>query len=206
MSPPTLPVTDRNRWLSGTKIVDMPSLTKAIASLHSEYRIPHILITSVRFPSSSTAGATPSLSIVGSTRTTTSTPRIFRIEVPALDVFFSGTGDMLAALMLVRLREAVTAVEGLSNRESWISGDEVEAINLPLAKAAEKALASMQGLLAKTKVERDRIVSEIPEDVGEKERHLLVTRAAEVRLVRHLECLRKPEVTYKAEKVNLAES
>jgi len=58
---------------------------------------------------------------------------------------------MFAALMVVRLREAVSTVEGLSDKGSWVSNDEVEAPNLPLARATEKVLASMHNVLLKTK-------------------------------------------------------
>lgn len=189
------------RWLSGVKIVDMDSLTKAIAVLHEEHRLPHIIITSIRFPSSGPMGAVPTLNIVGSTRLSDCKPRIFKIEFPALDCFFSGTGDMFAALMLARLREAVSKIQGLTERDSWISEDDVKAVDLPLARAAEIALASMQDLLAITKQKRDRLLERLDEDMDTKKKHILTTRAAEVQLVRNLECLRSPAVSYKAEAV-----
>ena len=120
---------------------------------------------------------------------------------------------MLAALMVVRLREAVCAVEGLGQTESWVSGDEVAATDLPLARAVERALASMQEVLARTLVKRDREIaawedkhaaSGAGDDVDvEKQRHLMRTKAAEVSLVRNLECLKHPEVKYQAEKIDI---
>src|SRR5882757_4191192 len=118
----------------------METLKLAITTLHEQYRIPHIMITSISLPS---PGAEPFLSVVGSTMTSTATPRIFGVKIPAIDCFFSGTGDMFAALMLVRLREAVFETDGLSNKDAWISEDTVEATDLPLARATEKVLASM---------------------------------------------------------------
>lgn len=200
------------------KIVDMATLTKAITVLHRQYRIPHILITSINFPS---LGSTPHLSVVGSTilptalsispSTDISAPisRIFKIDFPSLDCFFSGTGDMFAALMLVRLREAVSAVPGLVQTDSWISCEDVEATDLPLAKAAEKALASMQVVLERTKAHRDTELERASKVVGardsaddEKSRHLTATKAAEVRLVRNLDCLRSSEVKFQAERLD----
>lgn len=191
-----------HRWLSGIKIVDLPSLTNAIKSLHHTHRIPHILITSVHFPGTATSGAPPSLSVIGSTRTSSGKPRIFKIEIPSLDCFFSGTGDMFAALMVVRLREAVSKVEGLDREASWISGDDVDAVDLPLARACKMVLGSMQMLLARTKAVRDEKVEQLGEEVDEKRRHVLVTRAAEVQLVRNLDCLRSPGLDFKAERVD----
>jgi pyridoxine kinase len=192
------------RWLSGIKIIDMTSLTEAIKALHTNFRTPHILITSVSLPCE---GATPSLSVIGSTITSTAKPRIFEIKVPSLDCYFSGTGDMFGALMVVRLREAVNAVEGLSTTDAWVSGDEVAAVDLPLAKAAEKALASMQELLVRTKKKRDEDVAKMGEvkEGMEKIAHIRRTRAAEVHLVRNLDCLRNPTVLYTAEKVSFEE-
>ena len=119
---------------------------------------------------------------------------------------------MLAALMVVRLREAVCAVEGLGQTVSWVSGDEVPATELPLAKAVENALASMQEVLARTLVKRDNEIAnweanQVANGSGNdidtnKQRHLMKTKAAEVSLVRNLECLKYPEVKYQAEKLD----
>lgn len=195
------------RWLSGVKITDMDSLAEAITALHATFKVPHILITSVNLAA---PGAAPSLSVVGSTKTASNKPRIFRVQVPSLDCFFSGTGDMFAALMVVRLREAVCAVEGLGQKDAWVSDDEVPATELPLASAVEMALASMQEVLTRTMKKRDqeladweanRVIGADEQDSEEKKlRHLKKTRAAEVRLVRNMECLWHPVVQYRAEK------
>ncbi|RDW67729.1 ribokinase-like protein [Coleophoma cylindrospora] len=190
------------RTLSGVKITDMDSLKQAITTLHETYRIPHIIVTSI--PSLAGPGAEPSLSVVGSTITSNGKPRIFGIKVPQLDCFFSGTGDMFAALMLVRLREAAYNTEGLSETDSWVSADEVEAVDLPLACAAEKVLASMQGVLARTKAKGDLEMEKFyakDVEVDEKELRLIKSKAYEVRMVRNLDCLMNPEITYKAETV-----
>jgi len=190
--------------LSGVKITDMDTLKQAITTLHEAYRVPHIIITSISLPS---FGAEPSLSVVGSTFTSTGAPRIFGIKIPAIDCFFSGTGDMFAALTLVRFREAVYNTEGLSTTAAWVSGDEVQATELPLAKAAEKVLASMQEVLTRTKLRRDEEIAKYRAELeasgaeeDEKKFHLIKTKAAEVRLVRNLECLKNPVIHYRAEK------
>lgn len=184
--------------------MDMETLKQAITTLHEQYRIPHIVITSISLPS---PGATPSLSIVGSTITSDARPRIFGVKIPAIDCYFSGTGDMFAALMLVRLREAVHNTEGLMNKNSWISDDGIEATELPLARAMEKVLASMHGVLAKTKEKRDEEMERFTNRVGgrgeesEKRLKLAQSKAAEVRLVRNLPYLRSPEIKFRAENV-----
>ena len=189
--------------MSGVKIVDMESLKLAITTLHQDYRIPHVLITSVRLPS---PGAEAHLKVVGSTYTSECTPRIFSVKIPAIDCFFSGTGDMFAALIVVRLREAAYHTSGLMDVASWVSGDEVDATDLPLATATEKVLASMHQVLTRTKVKRDeeweRYKNSFVGRKGDEKRDkLMQSKAAEVRLVRNVGCLMNPEVKFKAEKV-----
>ena len=133
-------------------------------------------------------------------------PRLFKVDVPAIDCFFSGTGDMFAALILVHLRKAITET-ALAGTKAWLSPDDVEATDLPLAKAVEKVLASMQAVLEKTKKARDEALEGMRGPLGtlekekdsEKRLHLRKTKAAEVRIVRNLADLREPRVFYQAE-------
>ncbi|KAK3954880.1 proliferating cell nuclear antigen [Pseudoneurospora amorphoporcata] len=150
------------------------------------------------------------LSVVGSTMTSTRQPRAFQISFPAINCYFSGTGDMFSALMLVRMREAVYNTPGdLTERESWLSDDSVDALDLPLAKAAEKVLGSMHEVLTKTaegmkgRVER---VRGFVEEEEEKRLHLMKSKAAELRLVRHLDSLRHPKVEFRARRIECPQS
>lgn len=146
------------------------------------------------------------MSVIGSTAGVDFSPRIFKIDVPAIDCFFSGTGDMFAALTVVRLREAVTEAN-LSGTKSWVSPNDVIATDLPLAKAAEKVIGSMHAILLKTKEARDQELEGMggPLGIMEKEKDsekrlgLRRTKAAEVRVVRCLEDLRSPRTDWKAE-------
>jgi pyridoxine kinase len=195
-----------SRTLSGVKIVDMDTLKLAITTLHEQFKIPHIIITSIAFPQ---PGATPSLCVVGSTFTSAATPRMFSVQIPAIDCFFSGTGDMFAALMLVRFRQAVSNTPGLMDIDAWVSPDNVQATELPLAKAAELVLASMHDVLTQTKIRRDEELEKYARQVrgrsdeveDEKKMRLVRSKAAEVRLVRNLPLLRNPEVRFSAEVV-----
>lgn len=113
---------------------------------------------------------------------------------------------MFAALMIVRLRQAVTE-RGLGHCKSWISSDDVEAVELPLAKAAEKVLGSMQTVLEKTKKGRDESLRSMEGPLGamgkgtgnERIVHLRRTKAAEVRVVRNLGDLMEPKSNFQAE-------
>lgn len=109
------------------------------------------------------------------------------------------------------MREAV-ASSSLKDKASWLSDDDVGALDLPLAKAAEKVLASMHEVLSRTceamQAELDReLVGEPTKEEGlsEEERakkvHLLKSSAAELRLARNWGCLRGPAIEYRAVKL-----
>lgn len=189
-----------------------------MTKLHQIYHIPHLIITSIEF---STSSSSPTLSIAGSTARRDRSPRCFKIDVPALDCSFTGTGDMFAALTVARLREATQAA-GLHTVKSWLSPDEVLATDLPLASAAEKVVGSMHSILLKTKKAWDEALAEMklsspPEEgalgeageAGEAEKaekaeremrlKLRMVEAAEVRVVRNVGDLTHPDVLWRAE-------
>jgi len=201
--------------LSDVKIHDLATMKQAITKLHQAHKTPHVLITSIRLPP--TASNTPTaanedmstsakLSIIGSTATSDLKPRLFRITVTVLPVFFSGTGDMFASLMVSRLRQEARKA-GVMNKPNWRSPDDVEGPDLPLAKAAEKVLASMQAVLKDTAAHYESAAGQVQqgedtqlnEGTGEEAseekdtmRHVKLTRAAEVRVVRNVRALRDP--------------
>ncbi|KAF2403898.1 pyridoxal kinase [Trichodelitschia bisporula] len=195
--------------LSDVKITDRASLLKALQALHKTYNLPHVIITSLRFPSGSDLGCKDGvedmITVVGSTATAGHEPRAFRVDTHAFPAFFSGTGDMFAALTVARLREAVRDA-GLASTLSWRSADDVKATDLPLARAVEKVVASMQAVLGKTWKAREEVRVEVEGQMDraglvrgsegreeeEKIRHLRLTRAAEVRLVRNVGDLVSP--------------
>lgn len=177
---------DAVRLLSGVAIVDAASLARAIQALHRLYGVPHVVVTSVRLP----AGR---LCVAGSSAGSDGAARPFRILFPAIDCYFCGTGDMFGALVAVRMRDAAAAVPGLRRRPGWLSDDAVPGPDLPLARAAERVLASMHEVLSRT---RDAMPAAARPDV---DAHDVQTRAAELQLVQNLDCLRAPTARFKAE-------
>jgi hypothetical protein len=148
------------------------------------------------------------LTIIGSTATSDHKPRLFRIDTPALPLFFSGTGDMFAALTIPRLIEAVhsSSTPDLASKPSWRSPDEVKADELPLAKACQKVLASMQAILTATTENCAKEMEKYDarakkeghgqgdEDTQEREkrRHLALTNASEVKVPRFIKEINEP--------------
>ncbi|KAH0544476.1 hypothetical protein FGG08_001374 [Glutinoglossum americanum] len=182
--------------LSGVKVDSIDALRSVIMILHAKYHIPHIVVTSLSLP-----GNPGTLAVVGSTTRSDGSPRLFKVDIPTIDCFFSGTGDMFAALTVVRFREAA-ATGGLCGTKAWVSGDEVEAVRLPLAKAVERVLASMHAVLVKTKEARDKQLSGIEGVLAGKSKkvqHLRTTKATEVQLVRNLQALREPKAEFFAQ-------
>lgn len=108
---------------------------------------------------------------------------------------------MFAALMAARFREAVAGTK-TAKTESWIPPDNIEGVEVPLAKAMQKAVAGIQEVLEKTKRARDtemEVVAEILEEKdSEKRLHLSQMKAAEVKLVRNMQSLRSPALRFKA--------
>ncbi|KAJ6000405.1 Phosphomethylpyrimidine kinase type-1 [Penicillium waksmanii] len=201
--------------LSGIEITSLATLAEAITAIHRIYSVPHVIITSVQLSKLSQSGCTPTppenfLTVIGSTTQSNGSPRLFRVDVPALDCFFSGTGDMFAALMVARLREAVAAAgDGLQSTASWVSPDSVSATTLPLAQATLKVLSSMHSVLERTMEARNaelaKIALEKSQSEGlsaeeqQKQDYLRRTKAAEVRLVRNVQFLRDPLVQFEAQ-------
>jgi len=155
----------------------------------------------------------------GSSMTSTGTSRKFIVDIPIIDGFYSGTGDLFAALTLARLRE-YSDLAGLLGTKSWAPSDETTALDLPLTKAIEVVLGSMHMVLEKTRetrdrvmkreeeterdrvmkreeeTERDRVVKE--EEAKELKKHVAYTRASELRLVQCQKELLTPVMVFKA--------
>ncbi|EGE84722.2 pyridoxal kinase [Blastomyces dermatitidis ATCC 18188] len=128
--------------LSGIKITSLSTLADAITTLHRTYNVPHIIVTSVHFPTSSSSDSSAiscptkaesgtinqdsprqdTLTIIGSTARSDGSPRLFKIEVPRLDCFFCGTGDMFAAMSVARLREAVFVADADAEADAKAGG------------------------------------------------------------------------------------
>lgn len=193
------------RLLSGVKIVNLDSLQTAVQALHDQYKVPHVVITSVRLPGPDQPP--DQLSVLGSTMKSDGRARLFRVTVPSIDCYFCGAGDMFGALVTVRMRQAVDRHPGLAQRPSWQSEDAVPATELPLARAVELVLASMQQVLSKTReampaaLQAARASLTAGQKDEEETEHLVATGAAELQLVRNLDCLRDPKVHFRAEAV-----
>lgn len=114
------------------KISNEEEALAAIQILHSQYRIKHVIITSLN-----TQQDPDKIILIGSSQTTESS-KAFRITVPKIDRYFTGTGDLFACNTSI-LQVLISAlVTGWSAR-----GDS-------LIVACEKAVNSLQAVLQRT--------------------------------------------------------
>lgn len=127
----------------------------------------------------------------GSTMTSTGKSRPFFIEIPIIDGHYRGTGDMFSALTLARFREQVNSVPGLLETPSWVSADDVTATQLPLAKAIEKVLLSMNLMLERTRKVRAERLGKLSEE--QKQSRIEQMKAGELRLVQGVNDILHPE-------------
>lgn len=190
----------------------LEKVREAIEVLHQRDSVRMVVVTSVRVHGKQSEGV---LCVVGSERKSDGSSRCFVVEVPVLDCYFSGTGDMFAGLMVARLREECSQA-GTLGKHGWGSDDVVSATDLPLAKATVKVLSSMSAVLEKTmearnaemeKYEKSNTRASVNPQDAEKERqeevdeqnHFLArTKAAEVRAVRNARDLIHPKVRFDA--------
>ncbi|KHJ31140.1 putative pyridoxal kinase [Erysiphe necator] len=193
--------------LSEVKILDVKTLETALSTLHSRFNVPHVIITSLNLTYPGVDKN--SLIIAGSSMKSDKSPRIFIVKVPKIDCLFSGTGDMFSALTLVRFREAVCEIPGLTQVSHWLSLDSVRSIDLPLAKAAENVLASMHEILTISIKCRDEEMNAYYEMVGgveaananenaSRKHKAALAKAAEVRISRNLPLLKYPMKMFNA--------
>ncbi|KAL8293165.1 hypothetical protein RQP46_000859 [Phenoliferia psychrophenolica] len=192
--------------LTDVKILDDASLRLALRTFHERYNIPHVIISAVSIPTSSLAalGVLPAGVPAGDARmllcagsSITSAPgaplttTTFGIPFPELNEHYEGVGDVFSSLVLARFPPRVPAADVEPHSIS------------PLARTAELAIGSLQGILAHTrehalllaKGRADVIVAKEGEGAEERVRRL---RMVELRLVQSQKEILDPVLTYRA--------
>ncbi|CAO1638813.1 unnamed protein product [Sympodiomycopsis kandeliae] len=179
--------------LAGQEITDIPSLLKVLESLHQR-GASNVIITSVELPESELAkiGATPtmqddkSMILVGSTRSSSSSSlHPWYIQFPEIKGYFSGVGDLFAALLIGRFQPESKSTSSVT----------------PIASAAEEAIASVQSVLYRTlettkSLEQDTITSHSEQDPVQQ--RVETMRRRELRLIQSRKEIEFPNVQHKA--------
>ncbi|KAJ3104956.1 hypothetical protein HDU97_008704 [Phlyctochytrium planicorne] len=129
--------------LSSIKITSTQTALEALQSIHS-LGPKIVVITSMTLPDRATTG--PTLHLLASIQTPSQTER-FLISFPKRSVSFTGTGDLLAALLLANLsRAGVFGGEAIGKVGAGGAGSERSAFR----GAVERAVASMQSVIGVT--------------------------------------------------------
>lgn len=115
------------------KITNEEEALTAIQILHSKYHIKHVIITSLN-----TQQDPNKIILIGSSQTTTESSKAFKIIVPKIDRYFTGTGDLLAGSISILHTFISALVTG------WFARGE------NLIVACEKAVNSLQAVLQRT--------------------------------------------------------
>ena len=172
--------------LTDIKIDTLESAVACMERLHLLYQVPHVVISSVRLEN-----RPGFIFCCGSTWTADNKPRPFYIEAPVIECYFVGTGDLFAALLLVRLHPFA---------DQLIPPMHVNAVDLPLAKALVFVIASIQEVLTNTRCEMNKQLKREGdvESLAEKDKRVHIMRAAELRLVQNQSSLTQPRVKVRA--------
>ncbi|KAJ1025378.1 hypothetical protein NDA13_004191 [Ustilago tritici] len=205
--------------LTGINITGLQSLKNVILTLHKKHKVPHVIITSVELPDEDLAAigahktlpdGRPAMLQVGSSCDISldasgerQAPEleeegleIWSIQFPEVQGYFSGVGDMFAALTLGRFQPESqdSAADGAVNGET---GKPLT----PIAKASELAIASLQGILSNT----CKVIDELEANVGNKggrvdEAQAKVDRMRrrELRVVQSKKEIESPTIVYRA--------
>ncbi|EST05517.1 Phosphomethylpyrimidine kinase type-1 [Kalmanozyma brasiliensis GHG001] len=199
--------------LTGIDIVDLVSLKKVILTLHKKHKVPHVIITSVELPDADLAAigaqktladGRPAMLQVGSSceihleagerqepNLEEENLQVWSIQFPEVQGYFSGVGDMFAALTLGRFHR-----EGqMASQANGATKDLT-----PIAKASELAIASLQGILSNTCKVIDQIEKDLPDSTGKDEAQEKVDRMRrrELRVVQSKKEIESPMIVYRA--------
>ncbi|CDS00168.1 related to pyridoxal kinase [Sporisorium scitamineum] len=206
--------------LAGIEITDLASLKHIILTLHKKHKVPHVIITSIELPDADLAAigahrnladGRPAMLQIGSScdiqvdaggerqepSVAVEDLEIWSIQFPEVQGYFSGVGDMFAALTLGRFRPETDSA-GQSNGTG-------EKPLTPIAKASELAIASLQGILSNTcqvidQLEKDLAPATQGADgkVDEAQERVDRMRRRELRVVQSKSEIESPTIVYRA--------
>ncbi|EGG01136.1 uncharacterized protein MELLADRAFT_67224 [Melampsora larici-populina 98AG31] len=176
--------------LTGIRPANIASLSDCLRAFHTQYGIPHIVITSVALPASTVSHLSDTiinpdsegsvLVCAGSTRLDGDTLGIsWAIVFPRVAQQFVGVGDLFASVLLGHFLN--------------LSGPH------QLSRAAELALATVQGIISATysdaKVELEMLSKST---LDPQQLRVQTARALELKIVQNRQHIERPDVKWKA--------
>lgn len=133
--------------LTGIKIKSRQDVLEVLRVLHTEYKAPNVVLSSVTLPCDDSLEDSQKDLIysIGSTVSPRdNAPRPFYYSYPALKSYFTGTGDLFAALAVDRFYKHT------SGNPTAIPCDSIDVLDLPLVKTVGEVLGVVQSVLART--------------------------------------------------------
>ncbi|KAG0143506.1 hypothetical protein CROQUDRAFT_48714 [Cronartium quercuum f. sp. fusiforme G11] len=177
--------------LTGISPSNPGRLIECLHTFHAQYNLAHIVITSVALPATmvshfcSTECPPPDsdgnvLVCAGSSRSDFESPPVtWAIVFPRVAQGFTGVGDLFASVLLGRF----LALSGPDR----------------LARAAELALATVQGIIHRTYAgAQDELARLVHSSIEPEQIRLETSRAIELKIVQNREFIERPEVRWKA--------
>lgn len=163
--------------LAEIKIDSISALYLALQRLHQKGS-DHVIITSVNLTIEDNSNQEDMMVQVGSTRG--SSPWL--ISFPEFKGYYVGVGDLFSALLLGRYNQ---------NERGSI-------VDTPLACAAEKAIAGVQGVLRNTAAAIDATPPVADEIKDEAQTRVEVMRRRELRLIQSRQAIENPDIQHRA--------
>jgi len=170
--------------ITGIKITSLAALKQALNAFHDLYQIPHIILSSV--PTAQLADVPPNYLICAGSSRPKGSPisQQFTITFPSLPEHYEGVGDVFSSLVLANFAR-------------------LPHVPCPLSETAERAIASLQGILNRTRDHALQMVGDmdlsgmkVDETAEERIRRLI---GVELRLVQSWREIKEPNVIHKAQ-------
>ena len=197
--------------LADENITCLDSLYRVLEKLHTVYKVPHVVITSLDLPPADLAklGVEPTMSdgkptmlLVGSSWTGHLSP--WFLTFPSQGEYFSGVGDLFAALVLARFAEhAHELPEAARTPLSDIPPSSKEECALPISHAVMLAVASLQHVLTRTRATMEAEGARLgldpfaPAHKASVEDRVQIMRMRELKIIQSAPAILQPQVQYR---------
>lgn len=144
--------------LAGQDITSLETLHAVLETLHTTYHVPHVVITSVDLPPGDlerlgitpTMDGKPTMLLVGSSHDSQQR-KPWYLTFPSQGEYFSGVGDLFAALVLARFAERTDELPAPARAAAEPPAAADDECTLPIARAVMLAVASLQHVLVRTR-------------------------------------------------------
>lgn len=188
--------------LADKEISDLDSLAGVLQAIHQR-GVPHVVITSVDLKEADlnlmgTSSKNGTMVLVGSSNEGEQRPWL--IQSPEVEGYFSGVGDLFSALLVGRFQTG----EGNRNSSAPEGPPEEGRPSTDLSRAAEKAVAGLQGVLSNTSTAIAASAA-LPTDeerkaanIDDAQFRVETMRRRELRVVQSRHAIETPDVRYKA--------